>query len=161
MFNRHALGDMADAFLLEKAEPRCCAILAEYGVSHPAELPPPVRNEILRRAIVETAVVNFPGAGLEGLSHGIQSFTHPAFLPAMERVQWSVAQDSDTLELARGVEAAVVLAAFGLPVAPYDWMAPRILGTPPMTSTPCLTSSLAAGAQPSVTAFAMRRSMSC
>jgi hypothetical protein len=127
MFNLHTL-DMGDACLFEKVEHRFRAFLAEHGLSHPGELPPEVRDEILRRAVIEAAVVNFPGAGLEGLSHGIKSFTHPAFLLAMERVQWSVSQDSDALELARGIDAAVVLAGFGLPVAPYDWLSMIIFG---------------------------------
>src|SRR5208283_2126798 len=53
-----------------------------------------------------------------------------AFLPAFERVRMSTEDNSDVFAMASGVDAAVVLAGLGLPVAPYDLMKSRIIEKP-------------------------------
>jgi hypothetical protein len=88
-----------------------------------------VSREIFRCALVETAAADFPCADLEALSHGIQSFTHPASCAALEQMSLSKTS-SDVFEPARGVDSAVVLAGLGLPVAPYDLEAVCILEKP-------------------------------
>jgi hypothetical protein len=123
------LADTAAAILFEKAEPRLNALLAAHDASHAEQLPEAMSREIFRRALVETAAADFPCADLEALSHGIQSFTHSAFSAAFERVRLSK-KSSDVFEPTRGVDSAVVLAGFGLPVAPYDLEATRILEKP-------------------------------
>jgi hypothetical protein len=130
MLNRHAMADKASALLFEKARPRLKALLAEYGTSDPNQLPRALQSEICRRAILGVAAANFPTADLQLLSHGLKSFDHPAFIPALERMTLATKGGSDAFAMTRGVYAAVVLAAFGLPVAPYDLMTTRILAQP-------------------------------
>jgi len=64
------------------------------------------------------------------LKHGFRSFTHPAFVDAMDRMRVSCRSPSDAFEMTRGIYAAVVFAGYGLPVAPFDLEAMRILSKP-------------------------------
>jgi len=48
----------------------------------------------------------------------------------MDRITVSCKGPGDAFEMTRGVRAAVVLAGFGLPVAPFDLKAMRILAKP-------------------------------
>ena len=130
MSNRHAFTRMDGEILFEKAALRMDALLAEYGASHSSKPPPAVELEMFRRAMVETAAVHFPGVDLEAVGYGFHACAHPAFLPAFERVRLSTADNSDVFAVARGVDAAIVLAGFGLPVAPYDLMTSRIIEKP-------------------------------
>ncbi len=130
MFDGHAFADSVGALFFKKAEARLGALLAEYGVSDPSELPLDVQGEILQRAIVETAAANFPTANIAALRHGFRSFTHPAFIPAFERVMSWAAGTGDPFGAAEGADAAVVLAAFGLLVAPCHRKGARILEEP-------------------------------
>lgn len=130
MTDRHAFADAAGAILMKMAEPGLNALLVEYGVSDRRELPLSAQGEVLQRAVVETAAANFPTANLEAMGHGIKSFAHPAFTPALERMRLATRGGSDALAMTRGVYAAVVLAGFGLPVAPLDLATRRILAEP-------------------------------
>lgn len=130
MSNRHAFADEAGALLLEKAGPRLGALLDEYGVADPSEIPRTIVGELAQQALVEAAAGNFPQANLGLLGHGIRSFAHPAFLPALERIMLSSKGGCDAFEMTRGIYAAIVLAAFGLRVAPFDLQGSRILGKP-------------------------------
>src|ERR1700730_5682809 len=127
MIDRHAFADRIGAPLFETAETRMGPLLAEYGVSHPRDLPRAVAGEIFARAVVETAAADFPTADLEQLAHGSRAFAHPAVLPARYRVKSLTATGSDAFLMASGVDAAVVLAGFGLPVAPFDWRTSRTI----------------------------------
>ena len=120
MSSEHSLAAAAGAALFEKAELRLKALLAEHGVSDPTELTPSEAGELLMRALSETAATHFPSANLELLAHGARSFAHPAFPQAFERVSIAMTFPSDPLAPAAGVYAAIVLAGFGLPVAPFD-----------------------------------------
>jgi N-formylglutamate amidohydrolase len=95
MFNCHAMADKVSALAFEKIERRLEALLAEHGASDPNELPHAIQIEILRRAMIETAVANFPTADLETLDHHARSLAHPAFIPACERVRLATKQGSD------------------------------------------------------------------
>src|SRR5215471_1212383 len=130
MFALDTLADKASAILIEKTEQRLNALLAEYGVSDPSELPLDVQIQLLRRASVEAAAANFPTANLEMLQHGLRSFTHSAFIAAMDRMSVSCRTPGDAFEMTRGIYAAIVLAGYGLPVAPFDLQAMRILAKP-------------------------------
>jgi hypothetical protein len=120
MINRHALAGKAGALLFEKTDRRFEALLAKHGASDPSEMPRAVQGDILRRAIVETSAAHFPTADLHALDHGTRSLMHPAFIPAWDRVR-SLKIDSDAFAMARGADAAVLLAGFGLAVAPFDF----------------------------------------
>jgi hypothetical protein len=130
MFNSDTLASAASAILFAKAEQRLEALLAEQGSSDPIELGPAAAADILRRAIVEAAAVDFPTANLQALDHGFRSFSHSAFDEAMQRMRLSCKNPGDAFEMTRGVYAAVVLAGYGLPVAPFDLGASRILAKP-------------------------------
>ena len=77
-------------------------------------------NEVFQRAIVEAAGC-FPTANIEQLAHGFRSFVHPAFMPAWDRVKSATAVGRDPFAFSSGVDAAVLLAGFGLAVAPFDF----------------------------------------
>jgi hypothetical protein len=133
MLDRNAFADSARAPLFERAEVRFNSLVPEKGASHPTELSIPVAGRLFRRAVVETAAANFQGTDAESLARGSQSFTHPAFYPALERVRHAIAdafEESDIFWSAMGVDAAVALAGFGLPVAPFDRNITRILEKP-------------------------------
>ena len=55
---------------------------------------------------------------------------HPAFVPAWERMRLATKAGSDAFAMTTGIYAAVVLAGYGLPVAPFDLARSRILGEP-------------------------------
>jgi hypothetical protein len=124
------LAEKAGAILIEKTEQRLNALLAEYGVADPGELPRDVQSQLLQRASVEAAAASFPTANHEMLQHGLRSFTHPAFNTAMERMNLSCRAPGDAFEMTTGIHAAVALAAYGLPVAPFDLQAMSILAKP-------------------------------
>jgi hypothetical protein len=120
--------DMAAAFFFEKAAQRFNALLAEHDAMHPQQLSDSESADMLERAIVETAA-DFPGADLDMLRHGVKFLTSPAFSAAFERMKL-VERGNDVFEPAKGVDCAVVLAGLGLPVAPYNLDAARIMGEP-------------------------------
>jgi hypothetical protein len=121
MFNSDTLADAASAILFARAERRLEALLAGQGTSDPNELGPAASAGLLRRAIIEAAAVDFPTANLPQMDHGLRSFAHPAFVPAWERVRSSTAIAGDALQMASGVDPAILLAGFGLRVAPFDF----------------------------------------
>ncbi|MCA0013174.1 hypothetical protein LB561_23085 [Mesorhizobium sp. B292B1B] len=123
-----ALAAVQQAF--EKAEPRLAAALAKHGVSSPQDLPPELAQRIFAEALMQTAVQHFPTAQLDALAHGWKAFAHPRFFPAFERVRKQLAAPFDAFAMATGMDPAVVLAGFGLPVAPFDRKSPRILAEP-------------------------------
>jgi len=86
MFSSNTLADEASTILFEKAERQLEALLAEHGASDPTELPLALQRQLLQRAIAETATPSVPEAKLEMFKHGLQSFIHPAFLDAMDRM---------------------------------------------------------------------------
>ena len=120
MFKPDLLADKAGAILFEKIEQRLESLLAEHGVSDPGELSPTQMNEVFQRAIVEAAGC-FPTANIEQLAHGFRSFVHPAFMPAWDRVKSATAVGRDPFAFSSGVDAAVLLAGFGLAVAPFGF----------------------------------------
>jgi hypothetical protein len=130
MFNPDVLADRASMILFEKIERRLEALLAKHGVSNPDELPPSLQWQLLQHASIEAAAANFPTANLAMMRHQLRSFGHSAFLAAMDRMIISCKYPSDAFEMTRGVHAAVVLAGYGLPVAPFDLAGMRIAATP-------------------------------
>ena len=160
MFTSDTLADAAGAILIEKTEERLRALPADHGASQPDELPRSVQAELLRRATVETAAVNFPTANLDQLDHGSRSFTHPASIAAMERMSIACKSAGDAFEMTRGMHAAVVLAvtAFAsLPSICGRCVSQRNRAT---TLTWCSTFSPATRERMSAIAVARRRSTS-
>ena len=80
--------------------------------------------------MIGAAATTFPTGNLEMLQHGLRSASHPAFVSAMERMALSCRSAGDAFEMARGVHAAIVLAGWGLPVAPFDLEAMCIRAKP-------------------------------
>jgi hypothetical protein len=114
----------------QKAEPKLKAALARHGVSSPEQLPPEVARKIFQDIFIQTAAENFPSAQLDALKHGFTAFQHPRFGAAFKKVKAQLDMPSDAFAMASGPEAAIVLAGFGLPVAPFDRKKPQILATP-------------------------------
>jgi hypothetical protein len=134
MFDRNAFAVSARAPLFERAEARFNSLLAERGASHPTEVSVAVGRQLFDRAVVETAAADFQGTDVECLARVIQSFTHPAFYPALERVRTETARlwddPGNIFRSTTGADAAVVLAGFGLSVAPFDRKVTWILEQP-------------------------------
>lgn len=116
--------------LRQKAEPRLEAALAQHGVSSPHELPREVAGKIFQDILIQTAAERFPEAQIEALKHGLASFQHARFGPAFSKLKDELNRPTDAFAFASGPEAAIVLTAFGLPVAPFDRKKPRILTAP-------------------------------
>jgi len=130
MFTGYTPADKANTILFAKVERRLEALLAEHGAFDPNELPHALQFQLLQHAIIEAAATDFPAANLEMLQHRLHSFTHPAFKTAMERMRVSCKTAGDAFEMSTGIYAAIVLAGYGLPVAPFDLQAMRILAEP-------------------------------
>lgn len=127
------LDEMSEAALralMQKAEPKLALALAQHGVESPDQLPAEIARKIFQETVIQTAVESFPGAQVDALEHGMSSFQHPLFSQAFGRLRKQLALPSDAFMVAAGVDAAIVLAGFGLPVAPFDRKQPRILAEP-------------------------------
>ncbi len=130
MFQSDPLAEKASAILFQNTEQHLEALLAEHGVRDSSELPRPLQLQLLERAMIGAAATTFPTGNLEMLQHGLRSASHPAFVSAMERMALSCRSAGDAFEMARGVHAAIVLAGWGLPVAPFDLEAMCIRAKP-------------------------------
>lgn len=124
------MGIAAFSAALKKAEPKLSAALARHGVTSPEELPPEVAQKIFQDALLQTAVENFPDAQIDALKHGFATFQHPRFAAAFSKAKERSETRQDAFEMASGADAAIVLAGFGLPIAPFDRKMPRILSEP-------------------------------
>lgn len=113
-----------------KAEPKLEAALAQHGVRSPHELSPEVAGKIFQDILIQTAAESFPDTQIDALKHGMASFQHPRFGPAFNKLKAGLDGPTDAFAFASGPESAIVLAAFGLPVAPFDRKQPRILAVP-------------------------------
>jgi hypothetical protein len=120
-------GKAFDAFAA-KAEPRFRAALAKHGVSDPLELPAEVAAEIFRKVLFETAALHMPEADLRGLDRLVRTHAHPLFVPAVQRARAQTQASRDAFAPAVGSDCAIVMAGYGLPVAPFDKREPRLLG---------------------------------
>ena len=120
-------GKAFDAFAA-KAEHRFRAALAEREVSDPLELPEEVAAEIFRKVLLETAALHMPVADLNGLNRLVRSHAHPLFAPAVQRARAQTRVSRDAFAPAVGSDCAIVMAGYGLPVAPFDKREPRLLG---------------------------------
>ena len=130
MFQSNPLAEKASAILFERTDQRLEALLAQHGVRDSSELPRPLQLQLLEKAMIGAAAATFPTGNLEMLQHGLRSVSHPAFVSAMERMALSCRSAGDAFEMARGVHAAIVLAGWGLPVAPFDLEAMCIRAKP-------------------------------
>ncbi|MFS2109234.1 hypothetical protein ACCC88_06090 [Sphingomonas sp. Sphisp140] len=104
--------------------------LKELGVSSPEDLPREVGIKILVDASTEAALINFPHANVEKLQHGLRSFSSPRFGASFREAKRVVDKSTDAFEMCVGPDAAIVLAAFGVKVAPFDRRTLRIVGQP-------------------------------
>ena len=130
MFQSNPLAEKASAILFERTDQRLEALLAQHGVRDSTELPRRVQLQLIEKAMIGAAATTFPTGNLEMLQHGLRSASHPAFVSAMERMALSCRSAGDAFEMASGVHAAIVLAGWGLPVAPFDLEAMCIRAKP-------------------------------
>jgi hypothetical protein len=115
----HTLADVGASMFYKELVRRVAPLLAEHGASEPGELPAAVRRECLCR-VVQSLAANFPAVNPQAVDHVLASVFHPAFVSARERIRLASKGGGNAFEMARGIHAAVVLAGFGLPVAPFD-----------------------------------------
>ena len=120
MFQSDPVAEKASAILFQRAEQRLEGLLAEHGAEDPSELPRSLQLQLLETALVGAAATTCPTGNLEMLQHGFRAFTHAAFTSAMDRMVVSCKSAGDAFEMVRGVHAAIALAGWGLPVAPFD-----------------------------------------
>ncbi len=130
MLDHHDSARPIGALHIERAAHRLDAMLHEHGVPDPLDLPLDLAVELMRRALIETATQHPPTADFNPMDHGFRSFMHPAFAAALTEVKSSINSDREVFAIAAGIDAAVVLAGFGLPVAPFDLEDKRIIGKP-------------------------------
>lgn len=116
--------------LAKKMEPKLKAALEAHGVSSPTELPPDIAQKILIECMTTTAAESFPGAQLDALKHTMTAFGDPTSQAAIARLKSEPSTPSDAFSFASGSDAAIALASFGLPVAPFDRKIFRILAEP-------------------------------
>jgi hypothetical protein len=115
---------------MEKAEPKLAAALIKHGVTSPDQLPSELASQIFQEAMVQTAIEHFPEAHIEELQHFFSAIQNRRFNSALATVRKELERPFDAFAMASGVDAGIVLAAFGLPVAPLDRKKPRILAMP-------------------------------
>jgi hypothetical protein len=116
--------------LAKRAEPFLDAAMKERGVSSPRELPQQEASEILENALVAAAVRHFPGSNVAKLKIGFRNAMHPAFSRAVQEVRGWQKNKIDVFEPAAGLNTAIVLAAFGIPVSPIDKKDGHVLAAP-------------------------------
>lgn len=115
--------------IFKRAEPRLNQLLAEHGAKSPQDLPPELAGNILRQVMIEAAAT-VQGANVQALSHGLGAFMRDDFGPALKRAKAFAEEEKDAFSMVAGIDAAIVLAGFGMEVAPFDRKNPRILANP-------------------------------
>ena len=116
--------------LLERMQPKLDAALRAHGVESPKQLPPGVSSKIFEQAMLHTAADSFPGAQIDAMKHGLNAFMDPRFNAAFKKVERQLSTGFDAFGPAQGIDTAIVLAAFGMPVAPVDRKTFKILAEP-------------------------------
>jgi hypothetical protein len=111
MENRHNLTEPAVATIFDRAEPRLLALQKKYGVTSFGMLPYESRHEI-RRVIVETAAEICPTINSERLGHSAVTCLNSNYRAALRRVESSLARVGAALEMAKGIDSAIVLAGW-------------------------------------------------
>lgn len=124
------MDEIDDAALIfgSKVSPILQRKLSEHGVSDPKDLPRETAVKILLEASTEAALQHFPHANVGKLQQGIHAFTNPRFSAALMRAEAIVTRSTDAFEMCVGPDAAVVLAGFGIKVAPFDRRKRSIIG---------------------------------
>ncbi|MBF0268660.1 MAG: hypothetical protein HQL44_08710 [Alphaproteobacteria bacterium] len=105
--------------MMKRIEPRLQELLAQNGVESPNQLSKDRARDIFLQATIEVAS-KFHGANIECLRHGLMSFHHDEFLPSFKRARVMVEKETSAFGLSAGIDAAIVLSGFGLPVVPLD-----------------------------------------
>lgn len=122
--------DLGAQLFGQAIEPILTRKMRELGVTDPRQLPRDVAIRTLIEASTEAALLNFPHANIAKLEHGLRSFSDPLFSQAMENVRQIVNRSTDAFDMCVGADAALVMAAFGVPVAPLDKRTRTLLAEP-------------------------------
>jgi hypothetical protein len=120
MFHANPLAERASAIISERTAQNFKALSAEQGVKDPAKLPESLQLELLQSATLGAAATTCPTGNIEKLRHWLRSHSHPAFQAAMNRVALLRKVPGAAFDILSGAHAAVFLAGWGLPVAPFD-----------------------------------------
>lgn len=105
--------------IAQQAEPILKRKLEGFGVTSPQELPSALSKEIFISAFREGAKIAFPDINPDKLTSALKAFSDDNFRQS-HKLMSSIEEPKDAFEPARGRSAAIVMAGFGLPVAPFD-----------------------------------------
>jgi hypothetical protein len=122
--------DLGAQLFGQAVEPILKRKMRELGITDPKQLPHDVAVRTLIEASTEAALFNFPHANVAKLEHGLRSFTDALFAPAMDNVRKIVDRSTDAFDMCVGTDAALVMAAFGVAVAPLDKRTRTLLAEP-------------------------------
>ncbi len=114
-FGLAAFGELA-----ARAEPKIQAALSARGVASVSELTREEASRIIEDALAATAVESFPTVDVAKMTLGFRNLLHPQFSSALVSVRRTLARGYGAFEHASGPEAAIILAGFGVQVAPLD-----------------------------------------
>ena len=148
----NAMDDFAEETfdaLIDMAEPRFAEALAEQGGSAPSRIPNAQAAEIFRKVVLATAAQHSPGTDLNAVDQMIGEYVrrhptfflpiadtlermirvtaHPLFGPAVQRARAQAQATRNIFAPAVGPDCAIMMAGYGLPVAPLDKRSPRLL----------------------------------
>ena len=108
------------AIISERTQQNFKVLLAEQGVKDPAELPEALQLELLQSATLGAVAATCPTGNIKELRHWLRSHSHPTFQAAMNEVALLRKVPGEAFDILSGAHAAVFLAGWGLPVAPFD-----------------------------------------
>jgi len=105
--------------LLGRAEARLNEKLAARGLTALNETSLDVQEQLVREAIIETAF-QVPGADLALLNSILDGVFRAELLDALRTILPGLSSPFEALDFASGADAALIMAFFGLPVAPME-----------------------------------------
>lgn len=114
--------------LASKANPILERLLKERGVADFKELTRAQAGEVLKASLMEAAVLNMPGLDLNALRRAVTAITDDTFTSAMGRLLAKRGEGHAAFDPAQGEDHAIVLAGWGVPVAPLDRRSGKIIG---------------------------------
>lgn len=105
--------------------------LAARGLANMSEISPDIQEQLYREAAMETAI-HMPGIDLTMLNRVLDGIFRSDLSDAVQRLLSRSGEPFDAFDFASGRDAAVLMAFFGLPVAPMERVSGAI--TSPLTT---------------------------
>jgi hypothetical protein len=126
-----AFAVMGGEEMLKRAGEALGRRLSARGLTDLAAVSPDIQEQLYREAVMETAV-HVPGVDLAMLSRVLDGIFRSDLSDAVQRLVGESGEVYDAFDFASGVDAAVLMAFFGLPVAPMERVSGAI--TSPLTN---------------------------